>query len=113
MLKTLQTVLDEVGLNSQDGIQNFTGLELDSPEFQWLLQRLVSELGMDPESARRQMIAWQDAQKQLEKQIHAQKQKMMGARPIWRCAVCGAANLPHIVCWVAPDIVGYEKVVFI
>ena len=110
VLQTLQTVLDEERLNSQDGIRKFAGLDPDGPDFHRLLQRLVSDLGMDPESARRQLIAWQDAQKQLEKQLQAQKQKKMGARPIWRCAVCGAANLPHIVCWVAPYIVGYEKV---
>jgi len=29
--------------------------------------------------------------------------------PIWRCAVCGRADISYIACYVAPFIVRYEK----
>ena len=51
---------------------------------------------------------WQGAQKELEAMVEATK--MLAAKPIWRCAVCGRADKPWIVCWVAPYIVGYTEV---
>ena len=110
VLRTVQDVLDEQGLNSEEGSQHFARMDPNSAQFEALVDRLVDELRMTPESAREQLIAWQDAQMELERQIQQQKQKTMGAKPIWRCAVCGRANKPYIACWVAPYIVGYESV---
>ena len=110
VLRTLQDVLDEQGLNSEEGSQQIARMDPTSAQFEALVDRLVHELRMTPESAREQLSAWQDAQMELEKQIQQQKHKTMGAKPIWRCGVCGRANKPYIACWVAPYIVGYESV---
>jgi hypothetical protein len=37
------------------------------------------------------------------------KTKKKGRVPIWRCAVCGAADKPYIACYVAPYVVRYEE----
>ena len=42
--------------------------------------------------------------KEIEK---AQREKRKAQVPIWRCAVCGRADLPYIVCHVSPYIVRY------
>lgn len=60
---------------------------------------------------------WQHKQKELQKQLEQQKKdeelaKLMKKKikiPIYRCAVCGRADLPYIVCWVSPYIARYEE----
>lgn len=98
------------GLDSEEGVQRLSNLDPSSVVFVDLLQRLVEATGMDPNTAREQLLKWQTAQKNLRKTIEATKSAVVGARPIWRCAVCGRANKPWIACYVAPYIVGYEQV---
>ena len=67
---------------------------------------------MSPVEAKAQLFEWQSKQKDLEEMVQEQKMrsKAMGARPIWRCGVCGRADKPWIACYVAPFIVRYEKI---
>jgi hypothetical protein len=94
--------LDDEDLNSKEGVKQLTGLDPNGERFVKLVERLVTELEMDPATAAAQLLAWQNAHKDLEAQIQKQAQKTKGAKPIWRCAVCGRANKPWIVCYVAP-----------
>ena len=90
--------IDEEGLDSEEGIRKLSRLDPTSQEFIDMLARLVNATGMDPDAARNELIKWQKAQKDLKKMIEATKSAVIGARPIWRCAVCGRANKP----WIAP-----------
>ena len=110
ILSSLQDFIDEEGLDSEEGVERLSKLDPSSPEFSNLVARLVNTTGMDPETAREQLLKWQSAQKIVQKTIEQTKSAVVGARPIWRCAVCGRANKPWIVCYVAPYIVGYEQV---
>ncbi len=82
--------------------------------FQSLVQQLSRKLGVDINSAASMLKRWQTNQKQMRKQLEQhERDKASGKqklRPIWTCAVCGRANLPHVACWVAPYIVRYEPV---
>eukprot|EP01050_Picozoa_sp_SAG11_P003357 SAG11_NODE_188_length_13029_cov_3.652514_5_plen_2762_part_00 len=107
VLTTLQRVLDEEGLNTEAGTQQLSALDPNGSEFARLAQRLTDELGLKLADSYAQLLAWQDAQKDLHAMV--QQQRSQGARPIWRCAVCGRANKPWITCFVAPYIVGFEQ----
>lgn len=110
VLKTLQSVLDESGLNASEAAEKLAKLNVGSDEFSALVTRLCEETGMSPEEATEQLRKWQISQKEL-KQVQIQLQtKSLGARPLWRCRVCGQADKPWIACYVAPYICGYEKV---
>lgn len=110
ILQGLQDYIEKEGLDSEEGVQRLSTLDPSSPEFITLLQRLVDATGMDPDTAREQLLKWQNTHKDLKKTIEAAKSAVVGARPIWRCAVCGRANKPWIACYVAPYIVGYEQI---
>ena len=110
ILQGLQNYIEKEGLDSEEGVQRLSTLDPSSPEFIALLQRLVDATGMDPDTAREQLLKWQNTHKDLKKTIEAAKSAVVGARPIWRCAVCGRANKPWIACYVAPYIVGYEQI---
>ncbi|KAL3922435.1 MAG: hypothetical protein SGARI_006453 [Bacillariaceae sp.] len=108
VLSALQTVLDELGLNGSHGAEKLAKLQVGSEEFNALLERLCEKTGMSPEEATEQFRKWQAAQEELKET--QTKTKSLGARPLWRCGVCGRADKPWIACYVAPFIVGYEKV---
>lgn len=110
VLQILQDFIEKEGLDSEEGVQRLSNLSPSSADSLDLVKRLVDATGMNPDTARDELIKWQKAQKDLKKTIEATKSAVVGARPIWRCAVCGAANKPWIVCYVAPYIVGYEQV---
>lgn len=110
ILRSLQDFTDEEGLGSEEGVLRLSKMDPSSPEFMDLVTRLVDATGMDPVTARDQLLKWQRAQKDVQKTIEQTKSAVVGARPIWRCAVCGQANKPWIACYVAPYIVGYEQV---
>ena len=109
VLKKLQSVLDEQGLNDPNGVKRLAKLDPSSVEFMALVEKLQGT-GMDPDEAKAQLLKWQSAQEQLEEKIMQLKSQTVGARPLWRCAVCGQANKPWIACYVAPYVCGYEKV---
>lgn len=112
VLSTLQKVVEEEGLSSEEGSRRLAQLDPKSQEFANLVSRLVSELSMSPAEAEAQLLDWQSKQKDLDEMLQKQahKQKTLGVRPIWRCGVCGRADKPWIACYVAPFIVRYEKV---
>ena len=106
----LQDFIDKEGLDTDEGVEHLSKLDPSSVEFMDLLARLMDATGMDSDTAREQLIKWQAAEKEVRKTIEKTKSAIVGARPIWRCAVCGRANKPYIACYVAPFIVGYEQV---
>jgi hypothetical protein len=110
ILQGLQDYIEKEGLDSEAGIQRLSSLDPSSLEFIALLERLVDATGMDSDGAYEQLLKWQEAHKNLKKMIEVTKSAVVGARPIWRCAVCGRANKPWIACYVAPYIVGYEQI---
>ena len=111
-LKTLQNAIDTMGLGSEDGTNRLRNLSQDSKEFADLISLLEREADLSYDDAKAKLIEWQSNQENLEAMIQLEKQKTktLGARPIWRCGVCGRADKPWIACYVAPFIVRYEKV---
>jgi rubrerythrin len=111
-LKTLQNAIDAMGLGSEDGANRLKKLSPDSKEFTDLICELERDTGLSYDDAKAKLIEWQSLQENLEAMIQQEKQKTktLGARPIWRCGVCGRADKPWIACYVAPFIVRYEKV---
>eukprot|EP00985_Skeletonema_marinoi_P020527 scaffold12241_cov93-Skeletonema_marinoi.AAC.1 len=112
VLKTLQNAIDAMGIGSEEGANCLRNLRPDSKEFTDLISVLERETGLSYDDAKAKLIEWQSLQENLEAMIQQEKQKtkILGARPIWRCGVCGAADKPWIACYVAPFIVRYEKV---
>ncbi len=112
VLETLQSVIDELGLGSEEGANHLRNISPNSKEFADLISRLKEDAGLSYDDAKAKLIEWQSLQENLEAMIEKEKQKTktLGARPIWRCGVCGAADKPWIACYVAPFIVRYEKV---
>ena len=112
VLKTLQNAIDDMNLGSEEGAKHLASISRSSKEFNELVCRLEKETGMNSKDAKANILKWQSLQEDLEATIEKEKQKTktLGAQPIWRCAVCGAADKPWIACYVAPFIVRYEKV---
>jgi hypothetical protein len=112
VLKTIQDAIDELGLGSEEGAARLRRISPDSKEFADLISRLQKDTGMSYDNAKSKVTEWQSLQENLVAMIQREKQKTktLGARPIWRCGVCGRADKPWIVCSVAPFIVRYEKV---
>lgn len=112
VLKSLQAYIDENGLGSEDGVKHLAAIKPGSQEFIELANRLAKDTGISFAEATDKLTKWQGLQEELEAIIEKEKQKskIVGTRPIWRCAVCGRADKPWIECYVAPFIVGYENV---
>mmetsp|Transcript_9221 Transcript_9221/g.19742 ORF Transcript_9221/g.19742 Transcript_9221/m.19742 type:complete len:458 (+) Transcript_9221:186-1559(+) len=112
VLETLQTFIDEQGLGSEEGAKSLARLDPNSKEFEDMVARIQERTALSYDEARRQLRQWQTLQEDLEAMIEREKEKKktLGARPIWRCGVCGRADKPWIACYVAPFIVGYEKI---
>lgn len=110
VLKSLQAFLDQEGLNDAEGVQRLVKLDPNSAEFAQLVEKLHLDTGMSTDAARAQLIKWQSAHEELQRKMEQLKTQSLGARALWRCAVCGRANKPWIACYVAPYICGYEKV---
>ena len=113
-LSLLQNFLVERGMNSEDGAKLFANLDPSDPLFQALVNQAVKYLGWTPTQAQNQLVLWQNAQKQLWIEFEKEQERERSAgntmQAIWRCAVCGKADKPWIVCFVAPYIVRYEPV---
>lgn len=114
VLNTLQAVIDELGIGSEEGARQLKNMNPNSKEFANLLIRLQKDTGMSYVAAKAKLTEWQWLQDNLEEMIQKEmiKTKTLGARPIWRCGVCGRADKPWIACYVAPFIVRYEKIPF-
>ncbi len=82
-----------------------------------IARRLSELLGIDMNTALEMLKEWQRDGKNMlnlleneEKKVElAKKTKKRGLVPIWRCGVCGRANMPYIACYVQPYIVRYEE----
>jgi hypothetical protein len=110
MLKSLQTVLEANGLNSDAGVQKVT--KMSPAELTSFAYDLAKEMNVPLQVALDHLNKWKDAVKslgELRAKVEAEV-KSKKRQAIWRCAVCGRANLPFIVCYVAPYIVGYQAV---
>ena len=106
-LAALQSTLDEVNLNSEEGIGKIVDVDESSEFFQGLVRKLTVKLNISPINARELLRKWKQAQAKLkELKTEVAKKKL---RAIWRCGVCGRADKPYIACYVAPFIVRYEE----
>lgn len=112
-LKALQAVLDDLGLNSEDGMRGIGDEDPNGPRMSQLARALAGSLRIDVAKAREMLVGWQMAQKNVQKEMKKAREKMAkkGKQvvPIWRCRVCGRADLPYIACYVDPYIARYEE----
>eukprot|EP01034_Spumella_vulgaris_P032361 gene32361-39952_t len=115
-LVVLQTILDQRGLNSAEGVEYLSTLSTFDEEFIDLAQEIATALNISLEEASAKLTEWQSQQADVREKMKAQqtemevakKEKRQALLPIWRCGVCGAADKPYIACSVAPFIVRYE-----
>jgi SpoVK/Ycf46/Vps4 family AAA+-type ATPase len=114
----LQRLLDQKGLNTKEGVARLTSMDINHPDMLALAIEIAGVLNIDLGAAKDLLREWQtkqlDVQDKLkeEKQERelAKKQKRKALVPIWRCAVCGRADLNYIYCYVSPYIVRYDQV---
>jgi rubrerythrin len=96
----LQDLLDQMGLNNQEGVRGLSLLALDSKEMISLAEQLSKMLNVAPESAIEMLSDWQHVQAEVQELLEAQEKEKKQAKlmkrksmiPIWRCAVCGAGR---------------------
>lgn len=115
----LQNIIDEMGLNSAEGVAALSRYDINSAEFNALINELVlrSNGMLNYESAREKLVSWQSTQEDVREKMEEQEKEMELAKaqkrkallPIWRCGVCGAADKPYIACYVQPFIVRYQE----
>jgi hypothetical protein len=104
-LQTLQDILNELNLNSEEGIRRV-------PSMTGAIAKLLAErLGCSLDEATAHLTEWQNARDEAEEQLKKQKMKMKISKveAIWHCAACGAGGYPTPVCYYAPYISGYRK----
>ena len=107
-LAALQVVCDELGLSSAAGMERLLSGGPQGALFEQLATALAARLNMASDTARQLLREWMQAQATVkETQKAVAKRKL---RPIWRCGVCGQADMPYIACYVAPFIVRYDTV---
>lgn len=110
-LSSLQTILDERGLNSKEGIIKM--VNLSDKDVEELAIELSERLNIDVDTMKEMIKEWQESQRKmlstLEEIEEMKKTKKRGHVPIWRCGVCGRDDKPYIVCYVAPYVVRYEE----
>lgn len=113
VLKSLQSLMTENGLNTEEGAAKLSTLGPSDREYQELVEQLVA-LRFSTAHAREQLTKWQAAQRELQKELQRmkeqQKQQVLTQEAIWFCAVCGAGGYPTPVCFVAPYIKYYRAV---
>ena len=115
--QSLQTVLDNLGLNTNSGILELSQLSIDSDRMVELAHQLSSMIGITYDNAISKLIEWKALQLDVRKKLKEQEEEIELAKekkrkvlvPIWRCGVCGRADKPYIVCYVQPFIVRYEE----
>jgi SpoVK/Ycf46/Vps4 family AAA+-type ATPase len=113
-LRPLQDILDDMGLNSEEGVRELAGLNLQSGRMQDIARNLAGKLNTTVGVATEFLKGWQVSQRKMLEKLEQQetdaasgKQKLQA---IWRCAVCGRDDKPFVVCWVSPYIVRYTPV---
>jgi rubrerythrin len=92
-------------------------MSMDSPEMQAFVAAIAKMLLISLAEATALLESWQTAQEDVEEKLRAQQEEVQKAKlerrmalvPIWRCAVCGRADMPYIACYVSPYIVRYEE----
>ena len=117
-LRTLQDLLDQQGLNSQAGVRRLAHMSLSDPYMTQLARQIAELTGTDVSGAQELLREWQqhqDGVEEKEAEMEAEKakarqEKRKALLPIWRCAVCGRANMPYIACYVSPYICEYREV---
>jgi len=117
-LRTLQSLLDQEGLNSQAGVRRLARMGLNDPYMQQLAHKIAGLTGTDVSGAQELLREWQKKQGDVEDKVAemekekalAKQEKRKALLPIWRCAVCGRADMPYIVCYVSPYICEYREV---
>ncbi len=115
--QTLQDVLDQMRLNTKDGVSYLSKLSLDSAHLNDIAQQIASRTNLALDEVLEFLQKWQvesrsieDLANNFENEIEkAKKLKTKTRVPIWRCGVCGRADQPYIACYVAPYIVRYEE----
>jgi rubrerythrin len=93
----LQDLLDQMGLNNQEGVRGLSLLPLDSNEMIRMAEQLSKMLDVSIESAIEMLSDWQHVQAEVQELLEAQEKEKEEAKlmkrksmiPIWRCAVCG------------------------
>ena len=108
---TLQQILDEVGLNSEAEVARLASLRSDSAELRALAKQLAVSLDRTLDEMLDLLRQWQTGHATLAevKRKAAVKTQRTGLVPIWRCGVCGRADMPYIACYVQPYIVRYDR----
>lgn len=106
-LSELQKLLQLTYLDNEEGIKQILSGGQNGPLADMLVHQLAASMRIAPDYARQIMQQWLSAQQKLEDlQKEVKKRKL---RPIWRCRVCGRADMPFIACYVAPFIVRYDE----
>ncbi len=116
----LQNVLDQLGLNSKEGVNRLRNMKPNSAGFQDIARQIQRKTNLALNEVIELMKVWQsesrniddilsNAEQEIEK---AKKLKKKTRVPIWRCGVCGRADQPYIACYVQPYIVRYQEMDF-
>jgi AAA+ superfamily predicted ATPase len=114
----LQDILEEKGWNNEEAIDILSDSTSIHPYKNQLIEIIAERLSLSIPSAASMFKKWQKKQSKIKEILQALKEKKEAASkkgkksvqvPIWRCAVCGRADQPYIVCYVAPFIVRYEE----
>jgi SpoVK/Ycf46/Vps4 family AAA+-type ATPase len=116
-LVKLQSTLDRLGLNSAQGVERLSTLDPNHPEILAIAHDIARSCGFDLKTVKAMLAEWSSDQEtvrdllrqQKEEEAQAKAQGRAVAVPIWRCGVCGRADLPYIACYVQPFIVRYER----
>jgi len=115
--QSLQTVLDNLGLNTRNGIEETS---VDTEKLAELALKLSVLTGISYAMAHDKLLEWQKIQLDVREKMEEQEKEVELAKaqnrkalvPIWRCGVCGRADKPYIACFVQPFIVRYEEVFY-
>lgn len=116
-LRSLQSVLDTLGLNTAAGVEQLSALPADHRLRRQVARDIAAQTGVDIEVVRDLLAQWSGDQAKVREELRRQREEEARAKeearealvPIWRCGVCGRADQPYIACYVAPFIVRYEK----
>eukprot|EP00899_Mesostigma_viride_P014092 jgi/Mesvir1/22684/Mv14107-RA.1 len=123
-LGALQAVMDEVGMNDEEGARRLCQLPPGHEELAEVARKLATRLGVSPSEAATWLSKWQQEARRAYRDADDEKEKVDEARkeaeqtgmpvqvrvPLYRCAVCGRANQPFIACYVAPYVSGYMDI---
>jgi SpoVK/Ycf46/Vps4 family AAA+-type ATPase len=112
-MKGLQDVVEEMGLNTLEGIKKLIYSKNDDHDNNDLIQRLMEYLNISMDVAQKFINEWRMAHKEANRQTKMKmfNSKCNGMEAIWHCAVCGRGGHTSPVCYVAPYISSYRPVI--